>query len=87
MRHSKEKLLLKGSAGQTYESAGPIWLGARLSSSKFPGGYANLIYNKGAWVLHMLRYLMQDPNSGVEPELLFVDERLSCDLSGPTSLY
>jgi Peptidase family M1 domain len=64
MRHSKEKLLVKGSAGQTYESAGPLWLGARLSSSKFPDGYTNLIYNKGAWVLHMLRYLMQDPNSG-----------------------
>lgn len=64
MRHSKEKLLAKGSEGQTYESAGALWLGARLNSSKFPDGYANLIYNKGAWVLHMLRYLMQDPSSG-----------------------
>jgi hypothetical protein len=64
MRSSKEKLLIKNSEGQTYESAGSLWLGTRLSSSKFPDGYSNLIYNKGAWVLHMLRYLMQDPNSG-----------------------
>ena len=64
MRSSKEKLLIKNSEGQTFESAGSLWLGSRLSSSKFPDGYSNLIYNKGAWVLHMLRYLMQDPNSG-----------------------
>jgi hypothetical protein len=63
MRYSKEKLLIKNSEGQTYESAGSLSLGTRLSSSKFPDGYSNLIYNKGAWILHMLRYLMQDPNS------------------------
>jgi len=64
LRHAKEQLLIKNSEGQAYESAGSLSLGARLSSSKFPDGYSNLIYNKGAWVLHMLRYLMQDPNSG-----------------------
>jgi hypothetical protein len=63
MHYSKEKLLMKNSEGQTYETAGPIWLGARLASSKFPDGYSTLIYNKGAWVLHMLRYVMRDPNS------------------------
>jgi len=63
MHYSKEKLLMKNSEGQTFESAGPIWLGGRLASSKFPDGYSNLIYNKGAWVLHMLRYVMRDPNS------------------------
>ena len=66
MRYSKEKLLLKNSEGQAYETAGPLWLGARLASSKFPEGYANVIYNKGAWVLHMLRYLMRDPDSGTD---------------------
>src|SRR5262249_25291379 len=52
------------SDGHTLESAGAIWLGARLTSSKFPSGYATLVYEKGAWILHMLRYLFLDPVSG-----------------------
>ena len=64
LRFGREKLLDKNSDGQTLESAGPIWLGARLTSSKFRSGYATLVYEKGAWVLHMLRYLLSDPVSG-----------------------
>jgi len=36
----------------------PIWLGYRASSSKDELGYQILVYQKGAWVLHMLRILM-----------------------------
>ena len=36
----------------------PISLGYRVSSSKDPNAYYYLIYNKGAWVMHMLRVLM-----------------------------
>ncbi len=36
----------------------PIWLGYRASSSKDETGYQVLVYQKGAWVLHMLRILM-----------------------------
>ena len=64
LRFGREKLLDKNSDGQTLESAGPIWLGSRLSSSRFPTGYGTLVYEKGAWVLHMLRYLFSDPVSG-----------------------
>jgi len=38
---------------------GPIWLGYRLSSSK-SGDYSTLVYEKGAYVLHMLRNMMMD---------------------------
>ena len=38
----------------------PIWLGYRISSSKDEVGYQILVYQKGAWVLHMLRILMLD---------------------------
>jgi hypothetical protein len=38
----------------------PIWLGYRAASSKDETGYNVLIYQKGAWVLHMLRVLMLD---------------------------
>jgi Peptidase family M1 domain len=64
MRCSRERLLAKNVHGQTNESAGPVWLGTRLFSSKFPAGYLTVVYEKGAWVLHMLRYLMSDPNTG-----------------------
>ena len=43
------------------QEAGPIWLGARTSSSATPGDYNLVVYAKGAWVLHMLRnYLLDD---------------------------
>jgi len=64
MRRSTERLLAKSPQGQTNESAGPLWLGTRLLSSKFPGAYLTVVYDKGAWVLHMLRYVMSDVNTG-----------------------
>ncbi len=40
--------------------AGPIWLGYRNASPTAPSGYQVMIYEKGAWVFHMLRTLMLD---------------------------
>ncbi|MGA3324057.1 MAG: M1 family aminopeptidase [Terriglobia bacterium] len=60
----KDDLLAKTTAGATVESGGPIWLGRRLSSSMDPGGYSNIVYKKACWVLHMLRGLMTDPETG-----------------------
>jgi peptidase M1-like protein len=39
---------------------GPIWLGYRNASPGAPVGYQVMIYEKGAWVFHMLRTLMLD---------------------------
>ena len=38
--------------------AAPIALGDRTNSSRTVGDYDVIVYNKGAWVLHMLRNLM-----------------------------
>jgi aminopeptidase N len=43
--------------------AGPITLGLRLATRKTPGAYAALVYEKGAYVLQMLRMLMFDPRT------------------------
>ncbi len=43
--------------------AGPIILGPRLNSSK-SDDYQNIVYEKGAYVFHMIRYLMHDYKSG-----------------------
>lgn len=59
MRISRLKLQAKGKEPQIAESIGPVWLGTRLQSSKFPEGYNTLVYEKGAWIFHMLRYLFQ----------------------------
>jgi aminopeptidase N len=44
--------------------AGPISLGTRLASSLSPIDYNLLVYEKGAYVLHMLRMLMYDFKAG-----------------------
>ena len=59
----KNDLLAKTAEGAAVESGGPIWLGARLSSSLDPEGYSNIAYKKACWVLHMLRGLMTDPKT------------------------
>jgi len=43
-----------------HDDAGPIWLGYRNSTPGVRRGYDVMIYEKGAWVFHMLRILMLD---------------------------
>lgn len=57
-------LMEKTPEGNTIESGGPIWLGHRLSNSKNPDGYDDIVYKKACWVLHMLHVLMTDPATG-----------------------
>ncbi len=42
------------------QEAGPIWLGPRTRTSTTQEDYRLIIYDKGAWVLHMLRNLFLD---------------------------
>lgn len=44
--------------------AAPIALGQRAGSVDHPGDYSLTVYHKGAWVLHMLRGLLTDPDTG-----------------------
>src|SRR6266576_3858382 len=39
-------------------TAGAIWVGYRNATPDSPSGYQVMIYEKGAWVFHMLRTLM-----------------------------
>lgn len=48
------------------QQAGPIWLGARTNSSTTPDDYGLVVYEKGAWVLHMLRNMLLDENDPSE---------------------
>jgi hypothetical protein len=42
------------------DDAGPIWIGYRNATPNARRGYDVMIYEKGAWVFHMLRILMLD---------------------------
>ena len=56
----KNHLLSKNDTGATTESAGAIVLGPRLSSSHSPNARRIIVYEKGAWILHMLRSMVGD---------------------------
>jgi hypothetical protein len=60
MGQYRNNLLRKEADGQTIESAGPIIWGTRLSSSQAPGAWRTITYEKGAWIVHMLRGRLGD---------------------------
>ena len=53
-------LLAKTDTGRTLESAGPIVWGYRLESSLAPDGWRTVTYEKGTWIIHMLRRRLGD---------------------------
>lgn len=56
----KSNLVKKLEDGRPVESAGPVTMGSRLFSSQFPGAWSVITYQKGAWILHMLRRRLGD---------------------------
>ncbi|HEX4599910.1 MAG TPA: M1 family aminopeptidase [Gemmatimonadales bacterium] len=52
------------------DDAGSIWIGYRNATPKVRSGYDVMIYEKGAWVFHMLRALMLDISTVREDRFL-----------------
>lgn len=50
---------------------GPVTMGTRLSSSKSPDAYDVVVYSKGAWIFHMLREMLREPNAH-DPDARFI---------------
>ena len=63
MEKYREDLLQKNKDGNLPKDAGPVTLGSRLLSSRFPGGYEAISYGRGTWLFHMLRSMLQDAAS------------------------
>jgi hypothetical protein len=55
MADFQANLLKIGEDNQTVESAGPVTWGYRLEAAKTPEAFRVITYEKGAWILHMLR--------------------------------
>ncbi len=64
MQRYRDQLLAKAADGTALMDAGPVTLGQRLSSSKFPEAYQAISYGRGTWIFHMLRTMMQDAEQG-----------------------
>jgi hypothetical protein len=56
----RKRLLLPAAEGRTLESMGPIIWGARLASSLAPDAWRTITYEKGSWLIHMLRGRLGD---------------------------
>lgn len=60
MESYRSALVEKNKDGMTPREAGPVTLGSRLLSSKFPQGYDAISYGRASWLFHMLRMMMKD---------------------------
>jgi hypothetical protein len=67
MLQAYRQLLATKSKDETpFVEAGPVTLGVRLASSKFPAGYDIITYGRGTWLLHMLREMFRDSSRSAE---------------------
>ena len=60
MERYREGLIEKNKDGMSRAEEGPVTLGTRLLSSKFPEGYEAISYGRGTWLFHMLRTMLRD---------------------------
>jgi hypothetical protein len=60
----RQNIVEKNQWGNRPNDAGPIWMGLRLNTYKTQGAYNRLVYPKGGYILHMLRAIMYDRNTG-----------------------
>jgi hypothetical protein len=68
-RYRQELVEKSKSADEPAGDIGALALGNRLNSSKSPNAYEDVIYPKGAWVIHMLREMLRQP--GNDPDARF----------------
>jgi hypothetical protein len=60
MEKYRNDLLARDKNGDAPKDAGPVTLGSRLLSSRFPQGYEAISYGRATWLFHMLRSMLQD---------------------------
>jgi len=68
----RKSLLTKGpNDDRPPAETGALIMGMRLSSSKSDSAYDQVIYGKGAWIMHMLREMLRQPNTP-NPDARFI---------------
>ena len=77
MERYRQDLITKNKDGMSPMEAGPVTLGTRLLSSRFPEGYEAILYGRGTWLFHMLRTMMKDAvvqDAAHKPQTTGMDE-------------
>jgi Peptidase family M1 domain len=69
-RYRSDLLAKAPDSEESVEQVGPLIMGYRLESSKDPRAYNVVIYDKGTWVMHMIREMLRDPSSA-DPDARF----------------
>ncbi|HYL93558.1 MAG TPA: M1 family aminopeptidase [Alphaproteobacteria bacterium] len=70
LQHYRNELLKPAGSGIVGD-AGPVTLGTRLSSSKFPNAFEPVVYGRGTWLIHMLRTMLRQASGGDSDALFF----------------
>lgn len=70
-RYRKRLLTTSPDSDVAPADIGAVVMGTRLSSSKSPDAYDVVVYSKGAWIIHMLRQMLRQPNSR-DPDARFI---------------
>ena len=86
LSQARNQLLEQSPEGGTYESRGPVSIGLRMMQPGTTPGYAAALRNKSAWIMHMLRSMMQ-AKRGETAFVDFVEEIRSQFSSKPISTY
>lgn len=60
LREYRDRLLARTEDDKTIESVGPITWGPRLQQSQSPQAWQIITYQKGTWIMHMLRGRLGD---------------------------
>jgi len=60
MERYRRDLVETNKDGVAPKDAGPVTLGVRLLSSRFPEGYEAVSYGRATWLFHMLRTMLKD---------------------------
>jgi hypothetical protein len=63
--------LLRETRNGIIAEAGPVTLGHRLTSSKFPDAYERVLYGRGTWLIHMLRTMLREAGGGESDAVFF----------------
>lgn len=77
----RRDLLQRNRSGRAPIDEGPVWLGSRLQSSLDPTAYDTVVYDKGGYILYMLREMMR--GGGSKPP----DARFISMMQGFTRAY
>src|SRR5438270_8570080 len=63
--------LLRETQNGIIAEAGPVTLGHRLTSSRFPDAYERVLYGRGTWLIHLLRTMLREANGGESDAVFF----------------